>query len=128
LFIDSSTKASSAQAQIAKRAFNLEVQRNIVCLFALAGRDVYTRQAIRLALRSSATTDGALAGRKYISLSRSEEYLGVICCYEHLAPLERKRIHLLLFKVESTKYKDQSTKFKNQAPNRKTDWLQKQND
>jgi hypothetical protein len=33
---------------------------------------------------------------------RSEEYLGVIRCYKHLAPLERKQIHLLHFNVEST--------------------------
>jgi hypothetical protein len=47
----------------------MEVQQNVVCLFALAGRDVYSpTYAIRLALRRSATTDGALAGRKHISL------------------------------------------------------------
>jgi hypothetical protein len=32
---------------------------------------------------------------------RSEVYLGVIHCYKHFAPLERKQIHLLHFKVES---------------------------
>jgi hypothetical protein len=42
------------------------------------------------------------AERKHVSLRWSEEYLGVIRCYKHLAPLERKQIHLLHFKVEFT--------------------------
>jgi hypothetical protein len=83
--------------------FNLQVQQNVVCLFAPAGRDVYSPTSrIWLALHRSATTYGALAGRKHISLLKERRVFKGICCYKLLAPLERKQIHLLHFQVEST--------------------------
>jgi hypothetical protein len=55
------------------------------------------RHAIRLALHRSATTYGALAGRKHIPLLTERTVFKGICSYKHLAPLERKQIHLLHF-------------------------------
>ena len=62
--------------------------------FAPAGRDVYSPSVTLIGSRSvGAQQPSALAGWKHISLlTERRVFEGMICCYKHVAPTERRAV------------------------------------
>src|SRR5207253_10659596 len=77
--------------------FKLEVQHNVVCGFAPAGRDVYSLAVLSL-LRSSVGAQplllvSAQSSRFRVSLLTERDLCACAPGYKHLAPLERNEFH-----------------------------------
>src|SRR5207248_3231161 len=91
----------SRQLSVDDCEFKLEVQQNVVCGFAPAGRDVYSLAVLSL-LQSSVGAQplllaSAQSSRFRVSLLTERDLRACAPGYKHLAPLERNEFHSCTF-------------------------------